>query len=130
MSWNYGGVKINYERLEYFDHRRRSYDEVVAVDNGQKGIAASETALSQQKPFDLVITDFGMPQMNGDQVAKTVKVLSPSTPVILLPGWDSQWTADGETLAAIDFFLNKPLTSRDLKFVIGRVISQCIKAKP
>ncbi|MFA0742763.1 MAG: hypothetical protein DFNUSKGM_002892 [Candidatus Fervidibacter sacchari] len=97
---------------------------VVTAGSGQEGISIFEAALSQQKPFDLVITDFGMPQMNGGQVAKAIKSLSPSTPVILLSGWDSRSSADAETLSVIDCLLDKPTTGQELRLAIKKVIAQ------
>ncbi|MCS3920092.1 response regulator [Fervidibacter sacchari] len=97
---------------------------VVTAGSGQEGISIFEAALSRQKPFDLVITDFGMPQMNGGQVAKAIKSLSPSTPVILLSGWDSRSSADAETLSVIDCLLDKPTTGQELRLAIKKVIAQ------
>jgi len=96
---------------------------VVALDSGQEGINVFKAALSQHKPFDLVITDFGMPQMNGGQVAKVIKSLSPSTPVILLSGWDSRGSVDTETLSMIDCLLEKPTTNQELRLAIKKVIA-------
>jgi CheY-like chemotaxis protein/8-oxo-dGTP pyrophosphatase MutT (NUDIX family) len=51
---------------------------------------------------EVVITDLGMPRMNGWEVAERVKARSPETPVFLLTGWgesvaahegSSSWTA-------------------------------------
>jgi CheY-like chemotaxis protein len=97
---------------------------VVTAGSGHEGISIFEAALSQQKPFDLVITDFGMPQMNGGQVARAINSLAPSTPVILLSGWDSRGSADAETLSMIDCLLDKPTTGQELRLAIRRVIAQ------
>jgi len=97
---------------------------VVTAGSGQEGISIFEDALLQQNPFDLVITDFGMPQMNGGQVAKAIKSLSPSTPIILLSGWDSRGNADNEVLSMIDCLLDKPTTGQELRLAIKRVIAQ------
>jgi len=97
---------------------------VITAGSGQEGISIFETVLSQQKPFDLVITDFGMPQMNGGQVAKAIKSIAPSTPVILLSGWDSRGNADAEALSLIDCLLDKPTTGQELRLAIKRVIAQ------
>lgn len=94
---------------------------VVVANDGLEGISTFKRALSQDKPFDLVITDFGMPQMNGGQVAKAIKSLSPSTPVILISGWDSRSSIDAEILAFVDWILDKPTTKRDLQNALKKV---------
>ncbi len=97
---------------------------VITASNGQEGISIFEAALSQQKPFDLVITDWGMPQMNGGQVARAIKSIAPSTPVVLLSGWDSQGSTDAGALSMIDCLLDKPTTGQELRLAIKRVIAQ------
>jgi CheY-like chemotaxis protein len=39
----------------------------------------------------MVLTDLGMPYVDGRRVASAVKADSPSTPVILLTGWAADW---------------------------------------
>jgi CheY-like chemotaxis protein len=58
---------------------------VVAVDDGQRAIQTF--APNGAAMFDVVITDLGMPQVDGRQVAAAVKAASPATPVIMLTGW-------------------------------------------
>ena len=62
---------------------------------------------------DVVITDLGMPRMNGWEVAERVKSLSPDTSVFLLTGW-------GESVAAhegsqfVDRVVAKPVSAEAL----------------
>ena len=62
---------------------------------------------------DVVITDLGMPRMNGWEVAERVKARSPETPVFLLTGW-------GESVAAhegsqfVDRVVAKPVSAEAL----------------
>lgn len=60
--------------------------------------------------------------MNGGQVAKAIKSLSPSTPVILISGWDSRSSIDAEILAFVDWILDKPTTKRDLQNALKKVM--------
>lgn len=50
--------------------------------NGREGLNLFE----KEKP-DLVIVDYMMPQMKGDEVIREIKRMSPRTPVILLSGF-------------------------------------------
>ena len=61
--------------------------EVVATDNGEKGLD-----LFLKNRFDLVITDFEMPGMNGIDLAGHIKQRSPITPVILMTGMEKEAT--------------------------------------
>ena len=44
------------------------------------------TAMLESQPYEVVITDFGMPDMDGQHVARTIKAESPNTPVIMMTG--------------------------------------------
>ncbi len=85
---------------------------VIAADGGQAGIDAFREAA--EDPFSVVITDLGMPRIDGRKVASTLKGLSPTTPIILLTGW-------GQTLAAdaippgVDRMLSKPPKWREVR---------------
>src|ERR1700677_912418 len=60
---------------------------IVTAGGGQDGIAAFRTAFEKKEPFEVVITDLGMPYVDGRQVSSTIKGISPTTPIILLTGW-------------------------------------------
>ena len=45
------------------------------------------SATKRARPFDVVITDLGMPYVDGRQVAAAIKADVAATPVILLTGW-------------------------------------------
>lgn len=54
-----------------------------------KTFRSAEEALAefQQAHFDLVITDFKMPGMNGIELIRQIRALRPSVPVILISGY-------------------------------------------
>jgi CheY-like chemotaxis protein len=65
-------------------------------------------ACERSEPHDLVITDSGMPCVDGRKVAAAIQSLSPTTPVILLTGWGQRFIAARETPAHVDKVLGKP----------------------
>jgi len=78
------------------------------ADGGQAGIDAYEAGLAQGRPFSVVITDLGMPAVDGRRVAAAVKALSTSTLVILLTGWGHEVQGTGSVPAYIDCVMSKP----------------------
>ena len=70
--------------------------------------------------FDVVISDLGMPHVDGNQVARAVKSMSPSTQMILLTGWGRRMTADGAMPQNVDFLLGKPPELNELRSVLAR----------
>lgn len=72
--------------------------------------------------WDLVLTDWSMPQMSGDRLAESVHALRPGLPVILCTGRGDQieqFAALG--LAAI---LTKPVFGHKLIEAIDRVMNE------
>jgi signal transduction histidine kinase/ActR/RegA family two-component response regulator/HAMP domain-containing protein len=97
---------------------------VVAANGGQDGIVAFRSACAGQEPFAAVITDLGMPYVDGRQVAAAVKNLSPSTPVILLTGWGQRLIAEGDIPPHVDQLLNKPPKLRELREALARCLQR------
>ena len=75
---------------------------------GQIGVEAFERSATQGRAHDVVITDFGMPHMDGREVARRVKRVAPSTVVILLTGWGARAEASGHGPGDADVTLGKP----------------------
>ena len=99
----------------------RDGHQVEACDSGQSGLDEFRIARERGNPFDLVITDLGMPYLDGRQVAKMLKQESPATPVILLTGWGAFMKGDGTTHANVDGILSKPPRSRELRETLARL---------
>ena len=81
---------------------------VVTANGGETGLETFRAALERKEVFSIVITDLGMPNMDGRKVASAVKGLSPSTPVILLTGWGQRLVDEQDIPAHVDRVLNKP----------------------
>jgi CheY-like chemotaxis protein len=62
-----------------------------------------------------VITDLGMPYVDGRKVAVAIKRESAATPVILLTGWGQRLEAEGDMPASVDFVLAKPPKIAELR---------------
>ncbi len=99
---------------------------IVTANHGQHGIDAFRAAVGTPTAFELVITDLGMPYVDGRKEAATVKDLAPATPVILLTGWGQRLIAEGEVPAHVDCLLNKPPKIRELREAIAR----CCRPSP
>ena len=93
---------------------------VEVSDSGQSGIDAFRYAREAGRPFDLVITDLGMPYLDGRQVTKVLKHESPLTPVVMLTGWGAFMKEDGSAPAQVDGILSKPPRSKELRETLAR----------
>jgi len=88
---------------------------IVTANGGREGIDIFGADLDDGRGYSAVITDLGMPYVDGRQVATAVKALVPSMPVILLTGWGRRLQAEGDTPTHVDVVLAKPPKLRDLR---------------
>jgi signal transduction histidine kinase/HAMP domain-containing protein len=94
---------------------------VTAAEGGQAGIDAFEAARAAGEPFELVITDLGMPYVDGRRVAASIKAASPNTPVVLLTGWGQRLTAENQVPPHVDRVLNKPPRLREIRAALAEL---------
>jgi signal transduction histidine kinase/ActR/RegA family two-component response regulator len=93
--------------------------DVVAADGGEAGVELFRRALDSPRPFDVVITDLGMPRVDGRKVARAIKEAAPSVPVVLLSGWGERLVAAGSVPAHVDKVLSKPPKLRELRAALA-----------
>jgi signal transduction histidine kinase len=93
--------------------RSIGHDAEAAI-GGQAGIDRFHAAREAGTPFDLVVTDLGMPDPDGRRVCLAVKDSEPGVPVLMLTGWGQQ--AQGAELA--DRVLSKPPRLKALREAI------------
>jgi CheY-like chemotaxis protein len=88
---------------------------VTAAAGGEAGILAFHAAKESTSPFEVVITDLGMPYVDGRKVAAAIKAAAPNVPVILLTGWGQRLVAEHDVPPHVDRVLNKPPKLRELR---------------
>jgi two-component system cell cycle sensor histidine kinase/response regulator CckA len=98
------------EQLEHAGH------EVVAA-----GTAAEALDLLAAEHVDALVTDVGLPGINGATLADTVRHRHPSVGVILISGYPGDLVGTSPSLAAVQL-LQKPFTSRELQRALAGVL--------
>ncbi len=100
---------------------------LVMANGGEQGIEIFLAALNRGEGFSVVITDLGMPYVDGRKVAAAVKAASPSTPVILLTGWGQRMAAEGEIPPHVDRVLSKPPKLGQLRTALAELTSDALE---
>ncbi|MQA42222.1 ATP-binding protein [Rugamonas aquatica] len=94
---------------------------VSKADGGQAGIDLFNEAEAGGRRYEVVITDLGMPYVDGRKVAETVKRVAPAVPVILLTGWGQRLIPDsGDAPVHVDHVLSKPPKIRELRLALAK----------
>ncbi|HWW02620.1 MAG TPA: response regulator [Candidatus Acidoferrum sp.] len=76
--------------------------------------------LFDQGKFDLVFTDFAMPDMKGDELAAALKARNPGQPVVLITAYAEMLRFTGNPLSGIDCVISKPFLLEDLRAAIAK----------
>jgi CheY-like chemotaxis protein len=86
--------------------------------------SGSKEALSllEQDKFDLIITDYSMPGMKGDELAAVIKQRLPHQPIIMISAYAEMLKSYGYPLTGVDFMLSKPFFMADLREAVARVL--------
>ena len=89
---------------------------VETVGSGKDALARLE-----KSKFDLVITDFEMPTMKGDELAAAIKARNPKQPVIMITAYAEMLQAAGNPLSGVDLVVSKPFLLENLREAIAKV---------
>ncbi len=95
--------------LEFDGHK------VVTAINGKDALA-----LFDEGGFDLVITDYTMPGIKGDELALALKARVPGQPVIMLTAHAEMIRTTAVPLVGVDQLVSKPFQFQDIREAIQR----------
>jgi PAS domain S-box-containing protein len=97
---------------------------VIVADGGQRGIETFQAAEKRSERFSVVITDLGMPHVDGRTVAAAIKSTAPNVPVILLTGWGHRLIAENDVPPHVDRVLSKPPKLAALRLALAELTSE------
>jgi len=112
-------VQIGQEILETLGYQ---------VTGRTNSMEALETVRQRPEGFDLVITDFIMPRMNGIELARELSRLRPGMPIILYTAIDQAISQENGKKIGIEAYLMKPVKAAELYQTIRRVLRRSSKA--
>ena len=88
---------------------------VETASNGQEALA-----LFERGRFDLVITDYAMPGMKGNELAAAIKARAPHHPVIMVTAYAELVESSGTPLPGVECVISKPFLMENLREAIAK----------
>jgi len=98
---------------------------VAVCTDGESGIARFE-----EQPFDLVVTDLGMPGISGWDLARLVKQARPGTPVAMVTGWGDRIDPLEAEARGVDFIVAKPFKRENVREVVAAALARPAQPSP
>ena len=92
------------------------------VDARQSSIEALTVFRATPDKFDLVITDYTMPEMTGADLAKAVMEIRPDMPVMLCTGFSDQIDERKSKAIGIRAFVMKPVIVKEMAETVRKVL--------
>lgn len=83
--------------------------EVTEAINGREALE-----FYQREKFDVVVTDYNMPEKRGDTLAEEIKVINPKQRIVMISGFAGRILKDGKLPDCIDVLVSKPCTLNEL----------------
>lgn len=93
--------------------------EVVTASTGQKGLE-----LVKETQFDIVLTDLRLPDINGIEIVKACKEISPESEIIMVTGYGSVNKAVEATKAGAYYFIEKPIEIEELLLLTEKALER------
>jgi len=87
------------------------------VDTAEKALS-----LLDNGKFDLVLTDYSMPKMRGDELAERVKEKMPGLPVVLMTAYAEMLQCSLSPVVGIDVIVCKPFLAGNLRETIAKYL--------
>ncbi len=92
---------------------------VHALTDSEEALAVFER---DPEAVDLVITDYSMPGMGGDRLARKMLARRPTLPVILCTGYSQSFSDQDAARLGIREYLKKPVSLRDVAVAIRKYL--------
>ena len=104
---------------------RAMLSEMIAAlgfDTGEATDSQEAVAAIRHEPYDVVLTDFWMPGMDGIELVREIKTMRPDLPVIVITGHSSVQTAVESIRAGAFDFVEKPVSLQALQVRVQRAL--------
>ena len=86
--------------------------------------AREALALFEKGRFDLVITDFAMPIMKGDELARAIRQIAPEQKILMITAYAEMLRSRVNPMEGVDFVISKPFLLEHLREALVTVLPE------
>jgi CheY-like chemotaxis protein len=98
------------------------------VETANSGEAA--LARLEEQVYDLVITDYMMPDIDGLKLAESVRGIAPDTRVVLMTAYGTSELRGTVTHQKLDGYIDKPFTMSEIRTIVEKTITRASPEDP
>ncbi len=135
--WNVLVVDDHPVNREILEHNLAAWGaRCLSVENGRSGLDALATAKEAGDPFDIVLLDFKLPDMDGLAASRAIRDAARlrETPRVLLSSSGGTFDAESLAEAGIALALRKPIRPTELRTALAELLTSqprpCDDARP
>jgi CheY-like chemotaxis protein len=77
-------------------------------------------AMFAEGRYDMIFTDYCMPEMRGDKFAAAIKRMCPTQPVVMITAFPEKFQSSANALGGVDSFICKPFDANVLRTTLAR----------
>jgi len=92
---------------------------IETASNGKEALA-----LFAVGKYDVVITDFAMPVMKGDELVAALKARDAGQPIVMITAYAEMFESGDQSMAGVDCLLSKPFLIESLREAVARAIAK------
>lgn len=107
--------------------RRMGVTQVQLAENGKEALASF---YGHSDHYDVIISDWDMPEMDGLELLTRVREKKPDFPFMMLTGRSEAEAVKEAKQAAVSAYVIKPFTARDLQTKMVTLIEQILGTAP
>lgn len=111
------------------DEQIRLYIARVLRDGGYRTVSAKDGIeaagmVMAEGPFDMLLTDLMMPEVDGEELARRLRQAQPDLPILYLTGFSDRLFAERSLLGDGEAFLDKPCSPKGLLEAVELLVPQ------
>lgn len=88
---------------------------VEQVESGPEALA-----MFAEGRFDMIFTDYCMPEMRGDKLAAAIKHMCPTQPIVMITAFPERLQTSANALGGVDSIICKPFDANVLRTALTR----------